>query len=264
MYTTIAAWIPALIPAFLLLDLFIQRRRYAKPRLWRLRGLAVTVAIFFFTGYVAAFWSSILGEYHLFDLSGLGTFAGAAVGIVVYELFHYGYHRSAHRSDFLWRRFGHQLHHSAESLDAFGAFYLHPVDAAMFTTWSSLVFVPLLGLSLEATVLGALFLTFNAMFQHANIATPRWLGLLIQRPEMHNIHHARGVHRYNYADLPMIDMLFGTYRNPASISDVPCGFHDGASSRLAALLIGHDVSTPKRGTDGINLQSSRGAGLTAD
>jgi sterol desaturase/sphingolipid hydroxylase (fatty acid hydroxylase superfamily) len=134
------------------------------------------------------------------------------------------------------------MHHSAESLDAFGAFYLHPLDAAMFTTGSSLIFIPLLGLPVESAILGALFLTFNAMFQHANIATPQWLGWFIQRPEQHNVHHQRGVHRYNYADLPVIDMLFGTFRNPAQVDGVPCGFHDGASSRIPAMLIGKDVT----------------------
>jgi hypothetical protein len=74
------------------------------------------------------------------------------------------------------------------------------------------------------------------------MATPRWLGFVIQRPEMHNIHHARRVHRYNYADLPLIDMLFGTYRNPRSVEDLPCGLYDGASSRIGAMLIGRDVS----------------------
>jgi len=246
MYTTIATWIPALIPGFLLLDLVVQRRRYRKPRFWRLRGLAVTVAIFFFTGYVAAFWGGLFGDFHLFDLSGLGIVAGTVVGVIAYELFHYVYHRSVHRFDFLWRHVGHQMHHSAESLDAFGAFYLHPLDAAMFTTGSSLIFIPLLGLPVESAILGALFLTFNAMFQHANIATPQWLGWFIQRPEQHNIHHQRGVHRYNYADLPVIDMLFGTFRNPASVDDVPCGFHDGASSRIPAMLIGRDVTQAPR------------------
>ena len=83
----------------------------------------------------------------------------------------------------LWKFGGHQMHHSAESLDAFGAHYLHPIDAAMFTTFGSIVFIPILGLSVESAILGALFLTFNGMFQHANIATPHWLGYVIQRPE---------------------------------------------------------------------------------
>jgi hypothetical protein len=37
----------------------------------------------------------------------------------------------------------------------------------------------LLGLPVEAGVLGALFLTFNAMFQHMGMKTPRWLGYII-------------------------------------------------------------------------------------
>jgi len=247
MYDTIATYIPLLIPAFLLLDFVVQKRRYSRPRFWRARALAVTVGIFFFTGEIAAFWGELLGDYTLLDLSGLGIAAGTVVGIVVYELFHYWYHRAVHKYGLLWRGIGHQLHHSAESLDAFGAFYLHPVDAAMFTTWSSLVFIPLLGLPVESAIIGALFLTFSAMFQHANIATPHWLGYLIQRPESHHIHHARGVHRYNYADLPVIDMLFGTFRNPRTLKDSDCGFYNGASSRIPEMLIGRDVSEPDWG-----------------
>jgi sterol desaturase/sphingolipid hydroxylase (fatty acid hydroxylase superfamily) len=248
MFETIATYMPLLIPAFLLLDYVVQKRRYAKPRFWRTRALLVTIAIVLWTGEVAMFWGNLLGDYTLFDLSGLGTFAGAAVGILVYELLHYGYHRAVHASDLLWKYFGHQMHHSAESLDAFGANYLHPIDAAMFATWGSLVFVPLLGLTTEATIVGALFLLFNAMFQHANIATPHWLGYVIQRPESHNIHHAQGAHRYNYADLPVIDMLFGTFRNPRSLEDAACGFYPGASSRVGEMLIGRDVTTPPEET----------------
>jgi sterol desaturase/sphingolipid hydroxylase (fatty acid hydroxylase superfamily) len=246
MYETIATYIPLLIPAFLLLDYIVQKRRYRIPRFWRARALAVTVAIFFFTGEVAALWANLIGDYHLFDLSGLGIAAGTVIGIVVYELFHYWYHRAVHAYDWAWRGIGHQMHHSAESLDAFGAFYQHPVDAAMFTTWSSLVFIPLLGLPVESAIIAALFLTFNAMFQHANISTPHWLGYLIQRPESHHIHHEQGVHRYNYADLPMLDMLFGTFRNPRQLAESECGFYNGASGRIAEMLIGRDVSRPAK------------------
>jgi sterol desaturase/sphingolipid hydroxylase (fatty acid hydroxylase superfamily) len=137
------------------------------------------------------------------------------------------------------------MHHSAESLDAFGANYLHPLDAAVFASINSLVLFPLLGLGLEAGVITALFLTFNAMFQHANIRTPHWLGYLIQRPESHNIHHARGVHRYNYSDLPLWDMVFGTFSNPREAADPDCGFYKGASSRIVEMLLGRDVSTPR-------------------
>jgi len=233
----------ALIPGFMLLDFAVHGRRYRTTKNWRLTGALVTVAIFFFTGEVAMFWGTLLEGYSLIDGSGLGIAGGAAVGILVYELLHYWYHRAAHKFDWLWRA-GHQMHHSAESLDAFGAFYLHPFDAAMFTTLSSLVFFPLLGLVPEAGAIAALFLTFNAMFQHANIRTPRWIGYLIQRPESHHIHHGRGIHRHNYSDLPLWDMVFGTFLNPQSVEGIECGFYTGAHKRIPEMLIGRDVSRP--------------------
>ncbi len=143
----------------------------------------------------------------------------------------------------MWRAV-HQMHHSAESLDAFGANYLHPLDLFFFTTWSSLVFYPLLGLTAEAGAVGAVFLTFNAMFQHANLHTPRWLGYLIQRPESHALHHATGRHRDNYSDLPLWDILFGTFRNSEEADRVPVGFYKGASARIPEMLVGKDVSAP--------------------
>jgi sterol desaturase/sphingolipid hydroxylase (fatty acid hydroxylase superfamily) len=148
------------------------------------------------------------------------------------------------------------MHHSAESLDAFGAYYLHPLDAAMFTTIGSLLFFPLLVVTTESGVIGTLFLTFNAMFQHANIKTPQWLGYFIQRPEMHAVHHARGIHRYNYADLPLWDMVFGTFLNPKTVTKLATGFYNGASARISAMLIGRDVSKPVIEHDG-ELSGSR-------
>ena len=175
----------------------------------------------------------------------MGTWLGALFGVVVYEFVHYWYHRAIHRYDFLWR-FAHQMHHSAEKIDSFGAYYLHPVDVFFFTSWASLVFVPLLGLSGEATAIGAAFLTFNAMFQHANIKTPHWLGYIIQRPESHCIHHERGVHHYNYSDLPVWDMLFGTFRNPRVPESREAGFYHGASTRILDQLFFQDVSQPEK------------------
>jgi sterol desaturase/sphingolipid hydroxylase (fatty acid hydroxylase superfamily) len=237
----------ALIPAFILLDLVYSARRYNKPRFWRLRALAVTVVIFLITGEVAALMGKAFAGYSLLKLSSLGTVAGVVAGVLVYEFFHYWYHRMAHRWNWLWRA-GHQMHHSAESLDAFGAYYGHPFDSSMFVVIASLVFFPLLGLSVEAGVISALFLTFNAMFQHANIKTPRWLGYIIQRPESHQIHHGRGIHKHNYSDLPLWDMIFGTFHNPTAqeLENLECGFYKGASARIPEMLIGRSVHEPKQ------------------
>ena len=233
----------ALIPAFMLLALVHDAREFERPRWWRTRMTLVTIAVVAGSIAVTAFWNYVLGDVYLLDGSRLGTGPGALLGIVVYELVHYGYHRLAHRSDLLWR-LAHQMHHSAEAMDAFSANYLHPVDMFFFTTWSSLVFFPLLGLTLEAGLIAGAWLGFNTMFQHANIRTPRWMGYLVQRPESHVLHHQRGRHRYNYANLPLWDMVFGTFRNPESVEGVQAGFYTGASTRIVDMLLGRDVSQP--------------------
>ncbi|HYH06145.1 MAG TPA: sterol desaturase family protein [Thermoanaerobaculia bacterium] len=239
--TAIATWLTlGMIPTFLLLDLAYRARRYQTPRYWRVRALAVTLFVFALSFVIPMFWSWAIGDRTLFNLAPLGTWGGAAVAVLVYQLGHYWYHRLVHRSDFLFR-WVHQMHHSVEGVDAFGAYYLSPLDAISFGSIASLVFFPILGVSMEAGVVGNLFLTFAAVFQHANIRTPRWLGYIIQRPESHGVHHERGVHRYNYCDLPVIDMLFGTYRNPEAF-DAKCGYWDGASSEIWAMLTGKDVT----------------------
>jgi sterol desaturase/sphingolipid hydroxylase (fatty acid hydroxylase superfamily) len=233
----------ALLPAFLLLDYVYGARGTTRAGWWRTRAFAVTAFNFWLSLQIGELWGRLLGGATLFDLSALNPVAGAAIGVLAYELVHYGYHRSAHRYDWLWR-LGHQMHHSAENLDAWGAYYLHPVDAALFTTWSSVVLFGVCGLAPEAGAIAAAFLGFNAVFQHANIRTPRWLGWIIQRPESHMVHHQRGVHAYNYSDLPLWDIVFGTFRNPATTDGLEQGFYRGASARVVDMLLFRDVSRP--------------------
>ena len=234
----------AMIPAFILLDAFRGHRKYTPQKWWRLRAVIVTFLAVWLSMTIATSWAALLGDYTVFDLSATGTWLGALIGILVYEFVHYWYHRAIHRFDFLWRT-AHQMHHSAERIDAFGAYYIHPVDVFFFTSWASLVLVPLLGLSAGAAAVAAAFLTFNAMFQHANIKTPYWLGFIIQRPESHCVHHGRGIHQNNYSDLPLWDMVFGTFVNPKDVSEVEAGFYDGASTRIPEMLAFQDVSLPK-------------------
>jgi sterol desaturase/sphingolipid hydroxylase (fatty acid hydroxylase superfamily) len=82
-----------------------------------------------------------------------------------------------------------------------------------------------------------------SIFQHSNIRTPRWLGYIVQRPESHTVHHGRGVHARNYSDLPIFDILFGTFENPAGY-ELETGFYDGASARVIDMLLLRDVTTP--------------------
>src|SRR5690606_31808789 len=114
-------------------------------------------------------------------------------------------------------------------------------DMLGWTLVSSLALVGAVGVGGAAAVTVSLALTAIAMFTHANLRTPRWLGWFIARPQMHAAHHERGVHRDNYAELPLIDMIFGTYRNPAT-APRQAGLVDGGSRRLWSLLIGRELA----------------------
>jgi sterol desaturase/sphingolipid hydroxylase (fatty acid hydroxylase superfamily) len=233
----------AMYGALMLWEALAPARKLPAVRGWRFRGLAAFAAYFYLSSYLPLWWGGLFARFQLFDLTGLGTWGGALAGLLVYELCAYTYHRSMHGSDTLWRVF-HQMHHSAERLDTAGAWWFSPMDMVGWTAVGSLSLVLLVGVTPEAATVILLTVTFLAIFQHANVRTPRWLGYLVQRPESHAIHHGRGVHRYNYADLPVFDMLFGTFRNPVGYTG-ESGFYEGASARVADMLLFRDVSRPR-------------------
>jgi len=145
-----------------------------------------------------------------------------------------------HNVPFLWRWF-HQMHHSAERVDIWGALYFHPFDTLGFTFVGSLALVVGFGVSPEAAIVINLAATFFGLFQHANIRTPHWLGYFIQRPESHSAHHERGVHARNYSDLPFWDIVFGTFHNPKEFTG-EVGFFDGGSKQLGPMLLGRAIA----------------------
>ncbi len=145
----------------------------------------------------------------------------------------YWWHRARHASDLLWRVF-HQIHHSPNRLQAFTAFYAHPIDFMLNTVIVNLVAYAVLGLSVEGAVWAAIWTNLFDLWEHTNVRTPRWLGFIVVRPEMHRVHHESDVHAKNYG-IPLWDMLFGTFEN--SHRQVPaCGFTPEREQRLLAML----------------------------
>ena len=67
---------------------------------------------------------------------------------------------------------------------------------------------------------------------------------IVQRPESHSIHHGISIHKYNYSDLPLVDIIFGTFRNPTQEEVPQTGFYKGASKRVVDMLLCKDVSQP--------------------
>jgi sterol desaturase/sphingolipid hydroxylase (fatty acid hydroxylase superfamily) len=231
--------------AFMAYDTLRPARAYPEVKGWVGRGIASFVVYAGVSTALPFVWDAWLGEHRLIDATGLGTWAGAGAGFFAVEVFMYGWHRLMHNNDFLWRWF-HQMHHSAERIDVAGTFYFSLFDMVGWTFLGSLALVWAVGVTPEAALLTNVIVTFFAMWGHANIRTPQWLGYIVGRPEMHAVHHERGSHAHNYCDLPFIDMLFGTYENPETFEG-EAGFYDGASNRVVEMLLGRDVSVPKPG-----------------
>ncbi|HET6149235.1 MAG TPA: sterol desaturase family protein [Polyangia bacterium] len=249
---------PFIYLLFLGLERLVPARPLAPIPRWRLKGLLFFLLGGLLVGGLPAAWTPFARAHRLLNLEGLGTWAGAAVAIVVNDLLGYAVHRLRHRPP-LWRL--HQMHHSAERLDVAGAFYFHPLDTVVYAFTATFLSSFLVGVSAPAAALAGSFGFLIAVFEHANVRTPRWLGFIVQRPEAHAIHHQRGVHGFNYGGLALWDAVFGTYRNPRTW-DGQAGFWDGASRQLWALLVGTDVTHPVevRGVaDGVPLRPDAGA-----
>jgi len=219
--------------------IFPARRLPGIPN-WHLKGISFFLVFLFLSSYLPLLYSEWLPETQVIDLTGIDVALASVLGILLYELGMYAWHRSLHTSNTLWRTF-HQFHHSAERLDTYGAFYFSPLDMIGFTLLGTLCFSVIMGLPPKAVTVFLLVSNFLSIFQHANIKTPVWFGYIIQRPESHAVHHGKGIHAYNYSDLPVFDILFGTFRNPAAYVE-ETGFYKGASSRMIEMLSFKDVS----------------------
>jgi len=243
--------IPGIYVAMLALEGAWADRLFPRVRLWKLRGAVFIVLMIASNALlplaVPAAW---LDAHRLLDLRGLGIVWGALLGYLVLSFVNYWVHRAEHRFGFVWRIF-HQLHHSAERVDVSGAAYTHPSEMVLMVTVSVTVTVLVLGLDPRAAAVTGLIGAFYSMFQHWNIRTPRWMGYLIQRPESHCLHHEFGVHGRNYGDLPLWDLVFGTFANPRSFEG-RTGFRPQASRRVGAMLLGIDVNRDAPGDAGFS------------
>jgi sterol desaturase/sphingolipid hydroxylase (fatty acid hydroxylase superfamily) len=229
----------AIFAALIAWEHWFPARRLPHVRYWQLKGLVAFVCYFLLSSYLPVWWDATLVEHRLLNISAWPLWQQGVCGLLVYEFLVYWWHRAMHGSDLLWRAF-HQMHHSAERLDTFGAFWFSPADMAGFTFMTSVALTLVLGVNVEAATLVLYTTFFLGIFQHANIRTPRWLGYFVQRPESHSRHHGKGEHCDNYADLPVFDLLFGTFANPAEHR--ANGFWHGASSRVTDMLLWRDVN----------------------
>ena len=186
-------------------------------------------------------WEPWLRAHRPWSADGLGLVGGAAVGYLAITFVYYWWHRWRHEVPFLWR-WVHQLHHSPQRIEILTSFYKHPIELVANGVLSCAILYFGVGLGTEAASIVVLITGLAELFYHWNVSTPRWLGYVFQRPESHCLHHESGVHSNNYSDLPLWDMLFGTFRDPGATWDKPCGFQGGAELRVLEMLRGRDVT----------------------
>lgn len=206
---------------------------------WWTRAIAlnlVQIGMVFLAGYT---WNGWMVRHRPWSADILGVAGGAVVGYVVITFIYYWWHRWRHEVDFLWR-WCHQVHHSPQRIEIITSFYKHPLELLANGILSSAIAYWVVGLNAGAATFAVTLTGIAELFYHWNVKTPFWIGYLIQRPESHLIHHQAGLHAFNYADLPIWDMIFGTFRNPREWN-LRCGFGEG-ESKLAEMLMGKDVN----------------------
>ena len=238
--------VPLTYLAMLAIEAFRPARAFPPRRGWRWLGVAFLLMLGTLSTIVPlALPLPWLAAHRWIDGTPLGVVGGTVVGYVVLSALAYAYHRLSHRWTPLWR-LSHQIHHSPQRVDISGSALFHPFEVVMQVLMQLFVTVIVLGLDPVAAALVGYVAAFYGMFQHCNVHTPCWLGYLIQRPEAHCEHHRMGVHAHNYGDLPVWDLLLGTWRNPARFEG-RCGFEAPADRRIGAMLAWRDVNADAYG-----------------
>ncbi len=224
---------------FLILERLFPGRELPRSKGWYFRALLINLAQLAITLATARLWIEIFDGWSLFSFAAwhlpiLEGFIGWFIG----TFFFYWWHRIRHGNGF-WLLF-HQIHHSPSRIEVATSFYKHPIEIFSDAVLSALVLYPLLGCSMMGAFWYNFFAATGEYFYHANLRTPKWLRYLIQTPELHSIHHQFDIHKHNYADIPLWDRLFGTYKDTTEFAD-RCGFPSGTEQRLGAMLIFKDV-----------------------
>ena len=135
--------------------------------------------------------------------------------LLLSDLVQYWVHRAFHVVPALWRL--HAVHHSSTVMDWLAGSRLHVVDV-LVTRGLVLVPIFLLGFATEALYAYLVFVSFHAVFIHANVRFRfGWIDRVIATPRGHHWHHAPAPVDKNFAvHLPALDWLFGTQHLPAN------------------------------------------------
>ncbi len=189
-------------------------------------------------------WRPVLEVWSLFHLDNeLPAWLGGFIAYLCWSFFYYWWHRWCHANDILWRVI-HQLHHSPKRIQALTAYFVHPLDYMTASLIGSLVVFTLLGMGLDEAMYLLSYSVILSFLIHSNLKPPKWVGYVLQTPDMHRVHHKVNHHQGNYGVLVIWDQLFGTYVIPEK-SVEECGFTKGREHRFIDILLLRDVHKAK-------------------
>jgi len=180
--------------------------------------------VVFFLGNIL--WSSITvfsiewlnnQQIGLFYLLQLPPWLKLILGIAMFDLVSYWFHRLSHVVPLLWRF--HRVHHSDTSMDSSTNFRAHPFETFLWFGSSSILAAAIFGLDLFTLGLYLFITMVFFVLQHSNLRFPKWIdksiGFVITTPNLHKVHHEQDQHYTdsNFADIFILwDRLFGTFK----------------------------------------------------
>jgi sterol desaturase/sphingolipid hydroxylase (fatty acid hydroxylase superfamily) len=224
---------------FLTIERLAPGRSLPNSAGWYVRAILLNAFQFSLVFIAGATWNAWFQEFSIlhFPFSIHSILAGLIFWFIGTFVF-YWWHRLRHANG--WWRVFHQIHHSPTRIEALTAFYKHPVEMITNSILISAIIFVLFGGSIEAAAWYNVFAVIGEFFYHMNVRTPVWVGWFIQRPEHHSLHHARGIHQFNFADITLWDRIFGTFKEMKDFAPA-CGFDQHQETKLIDMLAFHDV-----------------------
>ncbi|MDZ4847713.1 MAG: sterol desaturase family protein [Pirellulaceae bacterium] len=164
------------------------------------------------------------------------------MGLVLIDLWMYGWHRLNHNVPLLWRF--HAVHHSDREMDATSAVRFHTGE--IFLSGSSrLLVLPVLGVTLPTLLIYELILLPVILFHHSNVRVSKssdsLMRTIVVTPWMHWVHHSRVMKEANsnYGSvLSVWDRLFGSFNLRSNPREIELGLAEDASEKSWRTLRG--------------------------
>lgn len=177
--------------------------------------LAIQFIFLFINAFSDILFSWVVNAQFQSAVRSLPVWLQFILAVFIADLFQYGIHRLHHKIPFLWRF--HSIHHSSRALDWLAGSRIHILEVLFVR---AIVMLPLYLFGFAESALNAyvILVGIQSVAIHANLGVNFGpVRYILATPQFHHWHHSKD-RQYmdaNYAvHLPLIDMIFGTYKCP--------------------------------------------------